>query len=83
MQYGNSIFPYKIQYLKVIGDFHEVHFGQNSNTTVSSRTCNNNNFVFTVGTYSIEARDLRFVNRIPSFAHESILSLAILKQFVI
>ena len=86
MQYGNSIFPYKIQWIKVIGDFHEVYFCQNSNTVfvkISSWTCKNDNFVFKVGTYSIGARDLRFVNRIPSFAHESRLSLANLQSFVI
>jgi len=50
---------------------------------LKSSACKNYHFVFNVETYSIEARDMRFVNTIPSFPHESRLSPAILQKFEI
>ena len=73
LQYGNSMCPSMIRKLKVIVYFRKVFllskfkyfcFVTILDMSLISRSCKNDHIIFNVGTMSLEARNIRLVDRI-------------------
>ena len=80
LQYGNSMCPSMIRKLNVIVYFRKVfllsklkyvYFVTILDMSLISRSCKNDHIIFYVGTPSLEARNIRFVNIITYIIEES------------